>query len=59
MKKLLVKMKEFYNTHFKHHCPDCDGIMDSEFLDMKIDKLVYKCRVCGKEWCSVLHFKVK
>ena len=51
MKNLLVKMREFYNEHFKHHCPDCNGIMDSEFLDMTIDKLVYKCRNCGKEWC--------
>lgn len=45
------KIKDFYNNHIKSHCPDCDGIMDSEFLDMKLDKMVYKCRNCGKEWC--------
>lgn len=50
MKKISAKIREFYNEYFNHHCPDCDGIMDSEFLDMTIDKLVYKCRNCDKEW---------
>lgn len=32
------------------HCPECNGRMKSEFLDMEIDSLVYKCTKCGKEW---------
>lgn len=35
---------------FKQSCPDCNGIMDCMYLDMQFDKLVYKCRSCGKEW---------
>lgn len=34
----------------KPKCPDCGGIMDYELHDMTIDKPVYKCRKCGKEW---------
>ena len=50
MKKWLIKLKNFYYKHLKCHCPDCDGIMDSVFYNSKIEKLVYKCRDCGKEW---------
>lgn len=32
------------------HCPECGGRMKSEYLDMEIEKLVYKCKKCGKEW---------
>lgn len=46
--KLLEKIKMFYNKHFKSHCPECGGIMDSVFLDMEFDKLVYECRDCKK-----------
>ena len=48
--KLINEIIRLYEKHFKHHCPDCDGVMYSIFLDMKLDKLVYKCRVCSKEW---------
>lgn len=33
---------------FRNTCPDCGGIMHLEFLDMEIDKLVYKCEDCEK-----------
>ena len=44
------KLKRFYETHFKGHCPDCGGVLQVEMLDMVFDTLVYKCRECGKEW---------
>lgn len=31
-------------------CPFCGGTMDVAFIDMEINKMVYKCRNCGKEW---------
>ena len=48
--RLIERMKCFWEKHFKPHCPDCGGVMDVEMLDMILDKLVYKCRDCGKEW---------
>lgn len=44
--KCRKKIKEF----FKLKCPNCGGEMRSIFLDMKIDKVVYKCKKCEKEW---------
>lgn len=42
LKKLIKKLKP--------KCPCCGGIMDVAFIDMEINKMVYKCRNCGKEW---------
>ena len=61
MKKLLKMLKvtikciqsscrEFYLKHFKLHCPACGGVLDSVWLDMKLDKEVYECRDCGEQW---------
>lgn len=46
MKQIIKKIKDI----FSHHCPECDGVMQVEMLDSQIDKLVYKCKKCGKEW---------
>ena len=46
MRKLLKKIKDLFNLH----CPECNGIVKSEYLDMQFDKMVYKCTKCGKEW---------
>ena len=35
---------------FSLHCPECSGRMKSEYLDMELDSLVYKCEKCGKEF---------
>lgn len=35
---------------FKLHCPLCGGEMKVEMFDMELDRLVYKCKKCGKEW---------
>ena len=43
-------MGAFYNKCFKVHCPNCGGIMDSVFLDIKINKMVYECRDCGERF---------
>ena len=48
--KLIDKIKKFYEKHFKTHCPDCGGVMDGDQLDMTINKIIYTCRECGKEW---------
>lgn len=44
--KILNKIKNI----FKLKCPYCSGIMEVEMIDMQIDKLVYKCKKCEKEW---------
>ena len=31
-------------------CPDCNGVMKWEMIDMELDKNVYKCSNCGKQW---------
>ena len=46
IKMLLQKIVENYTCR----CPKCNGIMHIEFYDMKIDKQVYQCNVCGEEW---------
>ena len=50
VEKLVDKIKKFYEKHFKAHCPDCGGVMDGDQLDMTINKIIYTCRECGKEW---------
>lgn len=46
VKKIIEKIKDI----FRIHCPECNGIIKSEYLDMEIDHVVYKCTKCGKEW---------
>lgn len=46
----MKKIIRFFEKIFKLHCPSCGGVLDSAFLDMEIDHVVYKCRNCGKEW---------
>ena len=31
-------------------CPDCGGTLIVEYHDMELDKAVYICVSCGKEW---------
>ena len=46
VKRIIEKIKDI----FRIHCPDYGEIMKSEYLDMEIDHMVYKCTKCGKEW---------
>lgn len=46
IKRIIEKIKDIFSLH----CHECGGIMKSEYLDMEIDNLVYKCKKCGKEW---------
>ncbi len=46
MKQFLEWIKDLFCLH----CEDCGGRMKSEFFDMEIDHMVYKCQKCGKEW---------
>lgn len=48
--RLIERIKRFWERHFKPHCPDCGGVMDGDQFDMEIDKVVYTCRICNKEW---------
>lgn len=50
MAKIISYLKSAFERFFKHDCPGCGGVMDSEFLDMTLDRMVYKCRKCGKRW---------
>ena len=44
IKRIIEKIKDIFSLH----CPECGGIMKSEYLDMEIDHIVYKCEKCGK-----------
>lgn len=44
------KIKEKLKKLFELNCPYCGGTMHVKGLDTQIDKLVYKCEKCGKEW---------
>lgn len=46
----IMKIIEKLSKIFKPHCPKCNSIMNIKFIDMTIDKVVYKCKKCGKEW---------
>jgi uncharacterized Zn finger protein len=46
IKRIIEKIKDIFSLH----CPECGGRMKSEFLDMEIDHIVYKCEKCGEEW---------
>lgn len=43
-KRIIEKIKDIFSLH----CPECGGRMKSEYLDMEIDKLVYKCKKMWK-----------
>lgn len=43
-------LKRIYEKHLKSHCPDCGSVMDSVWLDMTFDRMVYECRECKKRW---------
>lgn len=47
---MLSELKKKLRKIFEIRCPYCNGIMDDIGLDIQINKLVYKCRDCGKEW---------
>ena len=44
--KILSKIKNI----LKPKCPNFNGVMYVEMIDMQINKLVYKCKDCGREW---------
>ena len=46
LKIIIEKLKDIFSLH----CPESKGRMKSEYLDMEIDHMVYKCTKCGKEW---------
>ena len=46
IKRILEKIKDIFSLH----CTECGGRMKSEYLDMEIDHIVYKCEKCGEEW---------
>ena len=46
LKVIWEKVKDIFSLH----CPECNGRMKSEYLDMELDTLVYKCEKCGKKW---------
>lgn len=46
LKRVWEKIKDIFSLH----CPECNGRMKSEYLDIEIDTLVYKCEECNKEW---------
>lgn len=50
IKEKLKWLKWKIHHKLSHHCPECNGVMKTECFDMKLDKLVYKCTVCGKEY---------
>lgn len=51
MKEAINSVLEVIKEMFTIRCPDCNGTMKQEFFDMTIDKMVYKCTICGRRWC--------
>ena len=49
-KKIFKTLKRMYMFLFKQKCPNCNGVMYWEMIDMEFDKNVYKCLNCGKRW---------
>ena len=45
IKRIIEKIKDIFSLH----CPECGGRMKSEYLDMEIDHMVYKCTKCGSK----------
>lgn len=48
--KIIEKLKNIFSLP---PCPECNGKVKSEYLDMTIDKLVFKCTKCGKEYIGL------
>ena len=48
--KIFKTLKRMYMFLFKQKCPDCNGVMYWDMIDMEFDKNVYKCLNCGKRW---------
>uniref|UniRef100_A0AAU8AYL5 Uncharacterized protein n=1 Tax=Dulem virus 35 TaxID=3145753 RepID=A0AAU8AYL5_9CAUD len=46
----MMKIIKWMKNLFALKCPDCGGKLRSEFFDMEINNMVYKCDRCGKEW---------
>lgn len=44
--KLLNRVKNILTSE----CPECGGKLKAEMFDMNINKMVYKCEKCNKEW---------
>lgn len=44
------KIIAWFIDFFSLKCPSCGSKMYGEFYDMEIDKMVYKCESCGKQW---------
>ena len=49
-KKIFKTLKRMCMFLFKQKCPNCNGVMYWEMIDMEFDKNVYKCLNCGKRW---------
>lgn len=50
LKKIIEIIKNIFSLP---PCPECKGKVKSEYLDMTIDKLVFKCTKCGKEYIGL------
>ena len=48
---IMSRIIEWIKDLFSLHCEACGVRLKSKFLDMELDKMVYKCEKCGKEWC--------
>lgn len=46
LKKIIKALKHVFCLK----CPDCKGDLEVKMLDMYFDRLVYRCRDCGKEF---------
>lgn len=50
LSKCIKRIKAFFSEVFQHHCPDCNSIMKVDFFHSEMDKNVYKCTKCGRQW---------
>ena len=47
---MLKLLKRLFTQLWAVKCPECNEPMVAEFLDMKWDRMVYKCKSCNKRW---------
>lgn len=45
-----MSLRKRIRKFFQCRCPKCKALLDEEFLDLEINKIVYRCTRCGKRW---------
>lgn len=47
---MFKKLYAILKSAITAYCDDCGGILKFDFYDAEIDRNVYVCSKCGKQW---------